>query len=149
MLSARLIEIVTTHRREIADRVVRRMRRASGALELGRLPEADLRERVEDIITSLPSWLAVPGQETAGRYEQLGRRRFEEGVPLHELVYALQSIKANIISYVRDQGLARGALELYAEEEFEHGVGRVFDRIVYLVVRGYERALRAGAHAVA
>jgi hypothetical protein len=37
-------------------------------------------------------------------------------------------------------------IELYAEEELEHRVGRFFDFMLYHVVRGYEAAMRRAAH---
>ena len=78
----------------------------------------------------------------ARRYENLGRQRFEEGIPLHEIVYALQLVRESMIQYIRDQGLGRTPLDIYAEEELEVGSDRIFDTIIYYFVRGYERAMR-------
>lgn len=127
---------------QIAERTLRRIRRDSKLLELGGLPEEDLRERAREILEHLGAWMVSREEDLAHRYESLGRRRFEEGIPLHEVVYALQLIRENMIQYVRDQGLGQTPLELYAEEELEHGADRIFDTIIYYFVRGYERAMR-------
>ena len=149
MLSSRLVRLVADHCDEITDRVVRRLQRDAKLLEFGKLPERELRERTCDILMNLGRWLISQEEDLGHRYEDLGRRRFEEGIPLHEVVYALQLIRESMIQYVRDQGLGMTPLELYAEEELEHGSGRIFDRIIYYFVRGYERAMRHGSAAAA
>lgn len=142
MLSSRLIQMVSEHRDQIAERVIWQVRRDSKLLELGKLPESELRERASEILQHLGTWLISKEEDLARRYEQLGRTRFEEGIPLHEVVYALQLIRENMIQYVRDQGMGPTPLELYAEEELEYGADRIFDTIIYYFVRGYERAMR-------
>ncbi len=149
MLASKLIQLIEHHWDEIAHRVIRQIRREAALLELGKLPESDLRERTRDILLHLGTWLVSREDDVAIRYEQLGRKRFEEGVPLHEMVYALQIIKDKAIEYVRDQGFYQTSVDLYAEEELEHGVNRIFDRLVYYVVRGYERAMREHFHVAA
>ena len=126
----------------ITCRVVQQIRRDARLLELGKLPEADLRERSREILQNLGEWLVSREDDIARRYERLGRIRCQEGVPLHEIVHALQIIKENMIQYVRDQGVGGNPLEIYAEEELQHGADRIFDTMIYYMVRGYEQALR-------
>ncbi len=142
MLSSRLLHLISDHCDEIAARVLRRLGRDSKLLELGRLPESELRERTREILRNLGNWMVSREEDLANRYERLGRQRFEEGIPLHEVVYGLQVIRESMINYIRDQGLGSTPLEIYAEEELEHGSDRVFDTIIYYFVRGYERAMR-------
>jgi hypothetical protein len=142
MLSVRLIRMVADHWEEIAARVIRQVRRDSKLLELGKLPEQELRERAREILQGLGAWLVSPEEDLGQRSEALGRRRFEEGIPLHEVVYSLQLLRENMIQFVRDQGLGQTPLELYAEEELERGSDRIFNKIIYHFVRGYERAMR-------
>ena len=54
----------------------------------------------------------------------------------------LQLLKAEIFSFVHEQGFPMTVLELYREEELQVLIGRFFDACVYQVVRGYEEALR-------
>ncbi len=145
MLSSKLIRMVSEHWEEIAVRALHRIQRDSKLLELGKLPESDLRERAQDILKNLGLWLVSREEELAVRYENLGRVRFQEGIPLHEIVYALQLIHECMIQYIHDQGISRTSLELYAEEELERDSDRVFDRIIYYFVRGYEKAMRTHA----
>jgi len=134
--------MVSDHWADIAARALLRIRRDSKLLEFGKLPEADLRERAREILQNLGHWLVSSENDLGRRYENLGRQRFEEGIPLHEIVYALQLLRESMIQYIRDQGLGRTPLDIYAEEELEVGSDRIFDTIVYYFVRGYERAMR-------
>ncbi len=141
MLSSKLIRLVSTHREELAARVIRRIRREARLLELGKMPEGELRDRALEIFEHLETWLTARPGELAESHERLGRRLCEEGVPLHEAVHALQIIKECMIQFVQDQRTTGSTLEIYAEEELEHSSGHVFDLMIYNLVRGYESAM--------
>ena len=59
------------------------------------------------------------------------------------LAYSI--IKHEMIEYARVQGLGPDTIELYAEEELEHNIGRFFDCAIYRVVRGFEYAINGHA----
>lgn len=59
---------------------------------------------------------------------------------------ALSIAKDKMIDFISQQGLAKTAMELYAEEELERRVGRFFDVLIIHMVRGYEAAWRRAAH---
>jgi hypothetical protein len=127
---------------EITSRVVKQVRHDPKMLELGEFPESELRARCSEILQNLDTSLVSPEAEFGKRFERIGRIRFEEGVPLHEIVHAYQIIRNNMIQYVRDQGIGSGALEIYAEKELQSGADRMFDTMIYYLVRGYEQAMR-------
>ncbi len=142
MLSSRLIRLVSDHWEQIAARALRQIRRDAKLHEMGSLPEADLRERAREILQNLGTWLVSNEDEMSKRYEALGITRCREGVPLHEIGRALQIIKNCMIQYVRDQGFGISPIQIYAEEELQLGADRIFDSMIYYVVRGYERAMQ-------
>jgi hypothetical protein len=76
-------------------------------------------------------------------------QRFEEGVPLHEVMRALFFVKNRMVDFIAEQGFNMDALTLYAEEELERRVDRFFDLLVIHLARGYEsrwhRAMNAAA----
>jgi hypothetical protein len=141
MLLPKLIETLSGHWQEITSQVVWRIRQDKGLAELSRYAEADLRERTRAILQHLGTVLTAKEGEIAERYELLGRTRFEEGVPLHEVVRALQIIKVSMIEYGRQQGIG-GPLDVYAAEEVELAADRIFDLMIFYVIRGYERCFR-------
>lgn len=148
MLSGRLIHLIEDHQEQIAASVIQEIRRQPDLAGLSRLSDAELRERGQQILENLGYWLSG-GHETEidQSYETLGKARFEESVPLHESVRALAIIKDKMIDFVHYQGIARTALDLFAEEELERRVGHFFDALTIHMVRGYETAWRRAAHA--
>ncbi len=148
MISRTLVQLIEDNSARITDRIVERQRADPALLHLGKLPVSELRDRVHEVLKNLGKWLVEEHEgETARRYEALGKRRCQEGIPLHEVVKALHLLRENMIGFVREQGVGASSLQIYAEEELEHMVGLFFDRAVYHVVHGYETELRRGAAA--
>jgi len=147
MATRTLVQMIEDHGEAIAQRVVRKLRQDPQLRHIARLPESELLSRALEVVKNFGHWLA-PGEEpkVALRFEQLGRRRAEEAIPLCEVVRALQILKGNILDYVREQGVGHTYLELYAEEELEHLAGRFFDNAIYHVICGYEGAAQHAAH---
>jgi hypothetical protein len=112
--------------------------------------ESELRDRGLILLENLDRWLAAGSEEEIGRrYYEIGRRRLEQGVPLHECVRALCIIREQVLDFVEEQLFAKTTLELYAEEELDRHMGRFFDMLTIHLVQGYEAALRnrIAAHA--
>lgn len=147
MLSGKLIHLIEAHQEQIAANVIHEIRRHPDLAHLHKLPDAELRERGQQILENLGHWLAAGPEEIAHRYENLGRTRFEESIPLHESVRALSITKEKMIDFLNEQAISRDSVELYAEEEFERRIGRFFDELVIRMARGYETASRRAAHA--
>ena len=66
MLSGRLIHLIETHHRELTDRVLREIWRQQELPHVRRLPEAELRERGQAIVsaTRMPNTPGVNGNGT-------------------------------------------------------------------------------------
>jgi hypothetical protein len=147
MLSGKLIRLIEGHQQEITDRLIRDIYRHPDLTHLRQLPEAELRERGQNLLENLGYWLDEGNEEELSvKYESLGQARFDEGVPLHESVHALFLIKDKMIDFVGEQGFPPDALELYAEEELERRIGRFFDLLVLRMIRGYEGAWHKLVH---
>ncbi len=148
MISRSLVQMIEDHCEGITARIVRRLREDPLLPQMRTLPESELRDRARDVVKNLGHWL-VPGRESeiARRYELLGQQRHQESIPLQEVVRALHILKDNILEYVREQGLGRTGVELYAEEQLEQRMSRFFDSAVYHVVCGYQGVMHQAAHA--
>jgi hypothetical protein len=149
MLSARLIHLIETHHKELADRVLREIWRCQDLPHILRLPEAELRERNRLLLEHLGEWLLGNEEKMRKLQESVGTKRFEQSVPLHESVHALCLIKNTVIEFIEEQGIARDTIGLYAEEELEHRLGKFFDQLIIHLVRGYEGAWRRAIRAAA
>jgi hypothetical protein len=149
MLSARLIHLIETHHKELADRVLRETFRRQDLPHILRLPEAELRERNRLLLEHLGEWLLGNEEKMERLQESVGTKRFEQSVPLHESVHALCLIKNTVIEFIEEQGIPRDTVGLYAEEELEHRLGKFFDQLIIHLVRGYEGAWRRAIRAAA
>src|SRR5215469_15012466 len=119
MLSARLIRLIESHHKQICDRILRDISRQPELTHLQRIPEIEVRERAQIILEHLGDWLSGNATEVEKKQEEVGQRRFEQTIPLHEAVRALCIMKYHVIEFVEEQGIPRDSLGLYAEEELE------------------------------
>ncbi|HUJ22326.1 MAG TPA: hypothetical protein VLX58_12420 [Bryobacteraceae bacterium] len=150
MVSGRLIYLIESHQEEIANRILHAIHCDTELVHAHQLHELELRKRGRQILKNLGHWLAEGNEaELAKEYESVGKARYEESVPLHESVRMLCITKDKMVDFVLQHGMTKDSLELYAEEELEHRLGRFFDLLVIHLVRGYEGAWRRAMHAAA
>ena len=143
MLSTKLVQLIENNWEEIANRLIAEVKKHPDLRTLASRPDLELREWCQDILQNLgPLLSAKKDEEMQKRFEVLGKVRFEENVPLHEAILRFQLFKDKIFGFIHEQGFPMSAMQLYAEEELEHRIGRFFDACVYHMVRGYEYALR-------
>jgi hypothetical protein len=143
MVSAKLVQKIEDHWDAIAARAIRRMRACADLPHLQQMPESEVHQIGQRTLHNLSHWLtANPEKEIALRYQDIGRQRCSDGMPLHEAVRGLQLIKEAAVDYIGDQGLPANAVELVAEEELEQQLDRFFDLQVFYLVKGYEQELR-------
>jgi hypothetical protein len=141
MLSTRLVELMATHSEEIAAAVLDAMHNDRHLPTFGKLPDSDLLTRFEDTCKKLSFSLSEGDEATLARhYESLGLLRHIEGIPLHEVVWAALLFKRQLLRYAQEHCYEQTAYELYTEVELERLVNGVFDKVVYYLVRGFERA---------
>lgn len=150
MLSGKLIHLIEVHHQDISDRIIREIWRHPDLVHLRRLPESELRERGQTLLENLGYWLASGNEEELAKAQEVvGKRRFEQSIPLDEVVRVLCVIKDNMVDFLEEQGIPKDSLGLYAEEEMEHRIGRFFDTLIVRTVRGYQAASHKATHAVA
>lgn len=143
MLSTRMVELIESNWETIADRMVRSVKKHPDLANLAARPDLELREWCREMLQSLGYLLsATQDAEVQRRFEVLGKARFEENIPLHEAVLRFHLLKDKVIGFIHEQGFPMSAMQLYAEEELEHRLSRLFDAGVYYIVRGYENAIR-------
>jgi hypothetical protein len=141
MSPARLIEIVEKDWEVIAQKAIGKVKTDPEVPNYRALTNDELRARARDLLAQLGHWLARRDEAgLARRYEDLGRQRFEEGMPLHEVIYKLQLLKRTVYEHARDQHLEVTAIELYAEQEFLGVMDEFFDRIIFRVCKGYSES---------
>jgi hypothetical protein len=82
-------------------------------------------------------------------FEEWGNRRFDQGIPLSQVVYAIIVIKQHLRRYISDHGLVDAAfprverdyilpMHLHSLQDLNTRVGQFFDEALYHLARGYE-----------
>jgi hypothetical protein len=140
MMSAKLVHQIEDHWEAVAVRFLRLVRDCTRVPNLNRLPESEAIEVCRRLLRNLGHWLDTSSDETVrAQYEQVGRQRFRDGMPLSEALRAVQLLKDAAVGYIRDQGMRGDSVDLYAEEELEHELSRFFDLLMFHLARGYEQ----------
>jgi hypothetical protein len=141
MLAARLVRRIEDHAEELTRAVLNDLGSNPRTPAYHRLSLEELHDRVYDVYHHLGRTLGEESEAAIeASYAELGRRRFGEGIPLHEVVYALILTKYHLRDYIRASGIVDSAVDLYQEEDLHIRVGRFFDKAVYFTVKGYEEA---------
>jgi hypothetical protein len=115
------------------------------------VPAVDLEQRIFQILNHLGDWIGAPKSEKVGaEFADWGGRRFGQGIPLSELVYAMVIIKRHLHQYIQDNGLVDAAfpsveaeyvlpMHLHSLQELNQRVTAFFDEALYALTVGYEK----------
>jgi hypothetical protein len=140
MLTARLVKMIEKHADQLTKKVVRELETNPRTPSYHTLNPKDNYERVFNVVSHLGDWLDS-NSETATEYayRALGQKRFQEGVPIAELVSALMLTKQTLRNYIKTEGWVDSAVHLYQQIELYDMISHFFDRAIYFAVLGYER----------
>jgi hypothetical protein len=150
MISAKLIELIEIHATRLAADVALDLRSSPRTAGFRSVPQDDLERRVFQLFHHLGNWIGHPKSERVeAEFVDWGRRRFGQGIPLSEIVYAIVILKQHLRRYIRDNGLVDAAfpridgdyvlpMHLHSLHDLNVRVGEFFDEALYYLTRGYE-----------
>ena len=141
MLSARLIRSIEDHAEELTRGVLEDLQQNPRTPAYHKVSREELHHRVYEVYRNLGRWLGHKADEPIEAcYSPLGERRYAEGIPLSEVIYALILEKYHLRDYIRSAGVVDSGVELYQEQELHRLVGHFFDKAIYYAAKGHERA---------
>ena len=152
MISAKLIELIEIQSDRITRDVTDDLGRNERTRAFRRVPRHELEARIAEILHHLGYWIGAPRAEDVElEFAEWGARRFGQGVPLSEIVYAVILLKHHLRRYIADNGLVDAAfprvesdyvlpMHLHSLQELNTRVGQFFDEALYQLARGYETA---------
>ncbi|HZO31049.1 MAG TPA: hypothetical protein VFH48_34205 [Chloroflexota bacterium] len=141
MISVRLVAMIEDHADQLTAGLVNDLRQHPRVQGYHRLALQELHTRAYDVYHNLGKWVARGSEsEVELTYTDLGRRRYREGIPLSEVIFALLLTKSHLLEYVKTSGLSDTALDLYQELELIQMVSQFFDKAIYHAARGFEMA---------
>lgn len=102
-------------------------------------------ERVFDVYSKLSSWLGQDdhtASEIRKVYTELGKKRYRENIPLHEVVLAFMLVKRHLWQFIQEKQFFESTYEFTQALDLNNKVVLFFDRVIYFVTMGYEEELR-------
>src|SRR5437762_7706895 len=85
-----------------------------------KVPEAELRSRIHEILEHLGEWLLTKtGSDVEIRYRDLGARRAAQGVSLADFCWAIVLTKEHLWEFLQRQGFLRSPVERSEEHTSE------------------------------
>ncbi len=148
MLSGKLITILEKSSEELTERIMKDLLAREETRHLRDLRQSRVYALVYDVYGMLISWLS--GEKTKGKiiehYIELGRQRYNEGVPLSEMLMVLMLIKRHIWLFAIEKKVIDPSFPLQQVLELNNRVVFFFDRAMYFVSVGYEKESREDSY---
>jgi hypothetical protein len=139
-LSDRLIRTIESNAEEFAQSIVKKLRSSPRTESYHKLTNEDIYNRCYDVYRNLGCWLwEKSDQAVQARFNELGERRCQDGIPLADVLWALVLTKERLFEYLGAYGLADSAMELYQQQELDRLIGHFFDRALCYTAASYER----------
>ena len=146
----RLIRLIETHSKQLAEELLVRARESAHLTSYNRVPENELKQRVYEVYSHLGQWLiSSPEADIERQYSEIGARRFRQGVPLSELLWAIVLTKDNLWDFLNKESWPGFEVEVLAEHEMFRTIDQFFNRAMFHAARGFERAARVEGALVA
>ena len=157
MIGAKLVDLIEVHAWPMTSDVARDLLTNERTRGFRAVPQEELEQRIFQILHHLGNWIGDPMSKTVqAEFTDWGRRRFDQRIPLSELIYGIIIIKYHLRRYISDNGLVDASfprveadyvlpLHLHSLQELNTRVGRFFDEALYCLACGYEEQARIGA----
>jgi hypothetical protein len=154
MIAAKLIELIEIHSDQLARDIARDLATNDRTRGFSSLARTDLEQRLAEIVVHLGNWIGDPrADRVRAEFLDWGKRRFDQKIPLSEIVYAIIIVKQHLRRFASDHGLLDVSfprvdddyvlpMHLHALQEFNATVGRFFDEALYCLASGYESEAR-------
>jgi hypothetical protein len=135
-----MVQLIESHAGALSDELMHRLENSGKCPDLlQKVPPQELKMRTHEIYSNLSDWiLAKTESEITERYLGLGARRARQGVPFSQFLFALNSTKDCLWTYLERESLLEFPIELLGDLDLLHSIGRFFDRAAYSGSLGYE-----------
>ncbi len=145
-MAIRLVRLIETHADRLSHGLLHKFQHAHHCEDLRKVPAAELKDRSYEIYRNLSDWLTAKSEsEIEHRYVALGARRASQGVALSNVLWAITATKEHLWEFLQSEGFADKPVELFGELELLHRIEMFFDRALYYVAVGYEKAAKSAA----
>jgi len=143
MVYEKIMEVLRNDSAQLAQRVVQDLFERSETEFHTKFSKDIVYERVYDVYSTLSYWLdaARSNEEIRKHFLEMGKKRFKEGLPMHELIMFHMLIKRNLWLYLLEKHFFESTYELMKGLELNNRIVLFFDRAIVASVMGYEEEM--------
>jgi hypothetical protein len=143
MIYMKILDIIKSNVNELSKRVVKDLLSREETKGYRNFTEEFLLERVNDVYGYLFSWLEKGKSKTNIEtvFKEIGVKRYQKGVPLHETVLFLMLIKRHIWLFILENQYIDSVYESTKSLELNNRIVLFFDRAIINVILGYEEEI--------
>ncbi|HKJ66528.1 MAG TPA: histidine kinase N-terminal domain-containing protein [bacterium] len=141
MISDRLIWRVEQQADYLEKRWARMLREHPATEHYHNFNDEYLQRSIREVYRHLSEYIedAHSAEQLAGLFMDIGRQRKTQGVPLHELAFAIILARKNIWNFIMEEETFSSALKFHQMNEFWQRVMNFFDKNIYFVVHGFTK----------
>jgi len=155
MIADRLVEMIEIKAHRLAADVAQDLITNARTTGFGGVDRTELEVRLFNLLHHLGDWI---GDRRSDRvqveFADWGRRRFNQGIPISQIVFAIIILKQHLRRYIRDHGVVEASfprvegdyvlpMHMHSLQELNAQVGLFFDEALYHLAMGYERVTPA------
>jgi len=141
ILTHRLVRLIENHSNDLADALLFRVHQSPALHSYNNVSPEELKQRVGEIYQHLGEWLlGKTEKDIKRRYAEIGARRFDQGVSLSELIWAIIQTKDNLWDFLNRESFPGFEIEVLAEHELFRMIDRFFNHAIHYAAIGYEQA---------
>jgi hypothetical protein len=146
MMAYRFVRLIETHSDALATGLLDKVQHSEFTPAVNSyVPREELKQRVGEIYRHLGEWLLGKTEfDIEQRYEEIGARRAQQGVPISEVIWTIVLTKENLWEFLKKESLLERAAEVFGELEIFQLLEQFFERAVYYAAVGHEKAQVSG-----
>jgi hypothetical protein len=154
MIAEKLIELIEINAARLSADVAADLAGNERTRGFSRVLRSELEERIFQIVHHLGDWIADRrSAKVKAEFADWGRRRFGQGIPLSEIIYAIIVLKQHLRRYIRDHGLVEASfprveqdyvlpMHLNSLQALNTQVDLFFDEALFHLASGHEEGAK-------
>ena len=149
MMAYRFVRLIETNSDALAAGLLEKVQRSEITAEVNKhVPPEELKQRVYEIYRHLGEWLLGKTEfDIEQRYEEIGARRAQQGVPISEVIWTIVLTKENLWDFLKKESLLERPAEVFGELEIFQLLEQFFERALYYAAVGHEKSQVSGKSA--
>ena len=146
MFAHKFVDQVDTHADQLCELFMRRIKGSDRCRALlQRVPAVELQQSIRAIYRNLIDCLLNRTDSVSEElYLRLGARRAQQGVPSSDSFWAVCASRQYFWEYMESETLLEDPADVWGGVELLRSLDQFFDRVVYLIIMGYQTGGKNG-----